>query len=140
MRRHGATAGERTGATWDGNATVFKKIALPIALAYVLTLVCCVNDEIVCLKNRRDVARDIARAIALVCLSALSASFEYIIISSVYDHYNFFKFKSGYRCQIMTSKVDPRDVNVNHIYHQLVYSPDGVDLSHFTPFGVDLSN
>ena len=40
----------------------------------------------------------------------------------------------------MTSEVDTRAVNVNHIYHQLVYSPDGVDLSHFTPFGVDLSN
>ena len=52
---------------------VLKNIALPIALAYVVALVCCANDEIliVCLKNRRDIApdhaRDVARAIALVC-------------------------------------------------------------------------
>ena len=43
-------------------------IALPIALAHVVALVCFGNDQIVCLKNRRDVAREVARVIALVCL------------------------------------------------------------------------
>ena len=42
---------------------VLKQIALPIA--HVVTLVCCANDKIMCLKNRRDVAR----AIVLVCFS-----------------------------------------------------------------------
>ena len=34
----------------DGNATVLKKIALPIA--HVVALVCCANDEIVSKKSR----------------------------------------------------------------------------------------
>ena len=33
---------------------VLKMIALPIALAYVVALVCFGNDQIMCLKNRRD--------------------------------------------------------------------------------------
>ena len=57
----------------DENVTSLKMIVLPIALAYVVALVCFSNDPIVCLKNRRDVARDIARhlawVIALVCFT-----------------------------------------------------------------------
>ena len=64
----------------DGNVTVLKKIALPIT--HVVALVCCANDEIVCLKNRRDVprdvARDVARAIALLCFTLLLQHFLYI--------------------------------------------------------------
>ena len=51
------------------NVTVLKMIKLPMALAYVVALVCYGNDQIVCWKNRRDVARDVARAIALVCFT-----------------------------------------------------------------------
>ena len=43
----------------DGNVTVLKKIALPIA--HVVALVCCPNDEIVCLKNRRDARHRVGR-------------------------------------------------------------------------------
>ena len=57
----------RRGDRRDGNVTVLKMIALPIA--HVVALVCFTNVEMVCLKNQRDIARDVARVIALVCLA-----------------------------------------------------------------------
>ena len=81
-RKTGAT----TGATRDKKVTVFIFIALPIALAYAVALVCfgnykivCLiyqrdvvcfgNYKIVCLIYQRDVARFIARDVALVCFA-----------------------------------------------------------------------
>ena len=54
QQEHGSLHVRRDGRR-DENATVLKKIALPIA--HVVALVCCGNDEIVCLKNRHDVTR-----------------------------------------------------------------------------------
>ena len=55
MRRDG-----RRDDRCEETVTVLKKIAVPIA--FVVALVCCADDEVhvVCLKNRRDVARSIA--------------------------------------------------------------------------------
>ena len=64
-RKTGAT----TGATRDKKVTVFIFIALPIALAYAVALVCFGNYKIVCLIYQRDVARFIARDVALVCFA-----------------------------------------------------------------------
>ena len=73
------TPKRRTNATCearqrDENVTVLKMIAFPVALAYVVALVYFGNDQIVCLKNGSNVARDsawaVARAIALVSITS----------------------------------------------------------------------
>ena len=72
----------RRAARWPARrkCNILKKIALPI-IVHVVALVYCPNDEIVCLKNRRDVARDVARAIALVCFTLLPPSYLFGIFT-----------------------------------------------------------
>ena len=53
----------------DENVAILKKIALPIAFEYVVSLVFCAKDEKVSLINRRDVAWGVAKAIGLVCFT-----------------------------------------------------------------------